>query len=173
LASGTTLPKKIPAIVVCSDGNALAAQLRPSTVTDGSALFYLQHSQKIVTALPDTALLTAGHLADGEGIFAIVESSSAPAQAGRLLSAIGSEADNWLSLTGDTATLAPNNEVATANIATATEATVGQAAKSWLSNKGIDAVAFLFVLALAFVVFRAWRRRQSGPPTTATETGNS
>jgi hypothetical protein len=167
--NGTHLPAHSSVIVVCDDSSPLAAQLRPSTVSDGSALFTVLNSQRIVTALPDSALLTAGHLANGDAVFAVVGSSTTPSAAPDLLAAIGPEANNWLSLTGDTATLAPGNQVATASISTATEATVSQAAKTWLSNKGVDVGALVFLLVLAFLLFRAYRRQRGRSQSPAGE----
>jgi hypothetical protein len=172
LLTGSHLPAHAPVIVVCDDSSPLASQLRPSTVSDGSALFTVYDSQKIITALPESALLTAGHLANGDAVFAVVGSSTAPAAARELLGAVGSESDNWLGLTGDTATLAPGNQVATASISTATEATVSQAAKTWLSNKGVKGGVLVFLLALAFLLFRAYRRRGRRPSPTGEATSS-
>jgi hypothetical protein len=170
--SGRLPPAGTPAIVVCRSGSALARTLQPAAVANGSALF-ARSSGRPVTVNPDETILAAGHALSGQPVVALIVNGAQPSSGRDLLSAVGSEADNWFALTGDTAALGPDGVVVTAQVAGSTVPTTAQALHAWFGVKWVliagAAVALILVVAALF----AWSGRRSrgkrGAPATTSD----
>jgi hypothetical protein len=160
LSSAPALPGNQPSIIVAEGGSRLAAQLRPATVTNGSAQFTTAGGITAVSVGSQEAILTAGR-GTGQGLLALVTSQGDPTSGDRLLGALGSRQARWLALSGDTAALAPDRVIATAQVNVPLRATIATAGKAWFSNRWVIVViAVAGLLALLVASQEIARRRR-------------
>jgi hypothetical protein len=166
LSSGTSLPTNEPAIVVCSGSSALATQLRPASVTNGSALFTIANGSA-VSVSPGETLLTAGREASGQPVIGLIDDQGAGGTGQQLLTALGSNSNNWFALTGDTAALSPDGVISTAQVSGSSVPTTSEALHAWFSVKWVGLVILGFVVLGALILLsQRRRRRQVGRPSS-------
>jgi hypothetical protein len=160
LSPAAALPGREPAIVVADAGTPLATSLRPASVSNGSAQFTTNGGLTTVAVGPNEALLTAGR-GQGQGLLALVSSPTSPQSGNDLLAALGSSQSKWLGLTGDTAALAPNGQLASAQVNVPHLATIASAGKAWFGNVWVVvAIGAAGLVALAVILQGLARRRR-------------
>jgi hypothetical protein len=155
-------PKGDPCIVVADAGTLLGNELAPARLLGGAVQFSSGGQATEVNVGATEAFLTVGHQANGSSTLSLITPVSNPGAGDQLLGTLGSKQSEWSSLTGDTAALAPNGQIATAQVATPATVPLSQVTTSWLNERWVwilfGAGAVIFVLIVARQL-RRWRYR--------------
>jgi hypothetical protein len=155
----TTLPAGTgPTVVVAESGTTLGDSLTPTALTTGNVQFSHGNSVTNVSVGAKQAFLTAGSRTNGGSVLALLYPADDANIGSSLLNALGNNEQRWSNLTGDTAVLTANHQIATAQVGLTTDITTAAVAKSWLDYKWVWAFLGAALVGLILIMIRFSRR---------------